>query len=628
MRRRRYNRFMYAILRVRSPFVTKSKMRVLIVFTLMLSMLAVVTAAGAAELRYPGIFASADGYAWDWTKGRLVLSGGSPTLVLIDKKVTFKAAWIKIIFSEGKAGAFEVDRILLYGGSPSVVSEEQGIALEAADIAIVAPKAKGATGIESASAKGGVRLIQSKGENTVNASSDSLEVSDAGDKAVLTGKVLVDARNAARHITLAGAVATVTGLRSQAGQPSDVHLIAEGGAAPAQLDVEGVLSATAGKVDATKARVLLTGGSPLVNWGEQKTTLEAAEISVFLTESQAKDSASEVERVVLHGGLPKIASEAQGLTLTAADITVFPPKARGQGPIESAAANGGVHLVRSQGSDHLDSMSGSLEISDRGDKAVFAGGAVLNVNYPDYQGKLTGDAVTLTGLLVPSNTTANRHMLSEGNATVAMTGQIDAQAGSIDITSERAILKGGSPKATFLQSKSSVEAGVITVSFVATQGPKGQQMAVDEISLREGSPKIVSGGQGLTLTADRIDAAAPREAGGGPIQSATATGRVHLVQSQDVNTADITADVLELKDAGDTAVLTGNVVVITKSPQNSSKETGDRATITELLAKPGQTAAGPHIVLEGKPGHIHVESMVPPKPVEKPAKSVPKRKAK
>lgn len=585
---------------------------------------ATVHVANASVMRYPGLYISADHFDWDTKHNRLVLTGGSPTIILTDRKVTFNADWIKIIFAEQNQGALQPERILLHGGSPSITAEEQGMKLEAADIEIVAPKTKGITGIDSASAKGNVRLTQENGDKKANASADSLMISESGDKAVLTGKVYVDGRNPQRHITLTASDATITGLKKQPGSPFNAHLVA-GGAAPdfAKLDVEGVLTAKAGVIDATPSMVAFNGDSPIVNWIEQKTTLEGDHINVYMT-AAAKGPTSQIERIHMQGKSSKITSEPQGLILTAGSIDAVPPKTKGQGPIESASANGNVHLVRSKDSDHLDSTSQTMEISDRGDKAVFTD-ATMDISNSQYQGKLTGRTVTLTGLQAPAGSTANRRLLAEGEASAFVAGQMDARADTIDITNERAILKGGSPKAELLQSKSSVEAGVIAVSFITTQGPKGNQMAVDKISLREGLPKAVSVQQGLTLTAEKIDATAPREPGGGPIETVVASGKVHLVQSQESKSEDITADALEMKDKGDTAVLTGNVTVITKDPQTSSKETGDKATITHLLAKPGQKAA-PIIALEGKQGHIHVESTAPVKP--KPAGNKPSAKSK
>jgi lipopolysaccharide export system protein LptA len=382
--------------------------------------------------------------------------------------------------------------------------------------------------------------------------------------------------------------------------------VAEG--SPARLDVEGTLTATAGKLDLTEQRVFLTGGSPKVDWIEQKTALEAAEITVLLAkaEPEAKSNARTVERVVLHGGSPKISSEKQGLTLEASDIAIVPAKVKGQGPIESASATGDAHLVQSQGANRSDTKAQSIEISDNGDKVILTGVVAMNVNYPQYQGLITGDAVTATGLRSAPGSVPGRHIVAEsnapGNALAAAAGVFDAQAQVIDVTEERVILRGGAPKATLVQHKSSVEAGVITILLIRTDSG---QLAVDQIHLREGSPRLASEEQGITLTASQIDLFARNVEGESPIQSATAKGSVHMVQAQDENHADATAEALELKDNGDTAVLSGNVVATATTPQNSSRVTGNVVTVTGLLAKAGKPAT-PLFAVQGQPALLHV----------------------
>ena len=197
---------------------------------------------GAATWEIPGLLKSkATEIIIDYAQGKVTWRGGAPEVTLTDQKTkqsaTFQAPEIVVIGAKGQNAQSlfsSVDRILLKGGPSRIVSVDRGLLLEALDITVIVPKTKGAGSLESASAKGSVhmRVTQKTGAaatdtRTLDVKSDSLEISEMGDKAVFIGNVVVSEQDPAYTSAATADKATVTGLQPKDNQPAQPLIVLE-----------------------------------------------------------------------------------------------------------------------------------------------------------------------------------------------------------------------------------------------------------------------------------------------------------------------------------------------------------------------------------------------------------------
>jgi len=190
-----------------------------------------VPAGAVSTLDIAGVFTSS-AETIDSTRERIIFSGGSPKVKLIKEKTTLEAAEITFYLAkpaEAKAQdqRISVERVELRGGKPKVISEKEGFTLDAASISFALSGAEGAGAFRFASARGNVNFIQSQGENSSDATAEALELTENGDKAVLTGGVVVNWKSATYSGTLTGDKATITGLLPKGGQPANPRIVVE-----------------------------------------------------------------------------------------------------------------------------------------------------------------------------------------------------------------------------------------------------------------------------------------------------------------------------------------------------------------------------------------------------------------
>ena len=136
---------------------------------------------------------------------------------------------------------FRPERIVLKGAKSQIVAEQKGFLLTGKEITIVLPKETGAGEfIETASAKGGVTFSQSKTDLKANGKADSLDLSEKGNRVVLTGGAAVDWTTVTYTTTpagqktpqqytgnLAGDKITMTGLLAPPGQEANPLIFVE-----------------------------------------------------------------------------------------------------------------------------------------------------------------------------------------------------------------------------------------------------------------------------------------------------------------------------------------------------------------------------------------------------------------
>ena len=216
-----------------------NSMRVLFI-ALFGTLMAVCGAVGSRAVTWeiPGLLSSkASAMEIDRAQGRAVFRGAAEVTLTDQKtkqKVTFQAPEIMVLGAKAEKDrdAFTtVDRIILRGGPSRVVSVDQGLLIEASDITIVAPKTKGEGILESASAKGGahMRVTRKTGPaaavQTLDIKSDSLEISEMGDKAIFTGSVVVSEQGPDYTSSATADIATVTGLLPKGAQPAQPMIV-------------------------------------------------------------------------------------------------------------------------------------------------------------------------------------------------------------------------------------------------------------------------------------------------------------------------------------------------------------------------------------------------------------------
>lgn len=185
----------------------------------------------------PGSF-KASGYTRiEIAEDRTIISGGSPEVKWTkdNATTTLKAAEIVIHAAKpqaGKktAGSFDVEKIVLTGGNPQVMSEQDGFLLEA-EKSITINIEKGAAGgfLQSATTVGRahIRQVQIEDNSIVDAMGDNLEITEGGDKAVLTGNAVINSESAAYGGTISGEIATITGLRKKDALPAKPRIVME-----------------------------------------------------------------------------------------------------------------------------------------------------------------------------------------------------------------------------------------------------------------------------------------------------------------------------------------------------------------------------------------------------------------
>ena len=193
-----------------------------------------------------------------------------------------------------------------------------------------------------------------------------------------------------------------------------------------------------------------------------------------------------------------------------------------------------------------------------------------------------------------------------GSAAFEIPGLIRADGYEyLEASQEKVVLRGGSPVVVWTEQRTkqsvTVRSPEITVLWVKAAG--GQTSGVDRVILKGDRSRIEAPDRGMSIEASEITVVAPRTKTDGIIDSAFAKGNVRYVQSQGGVTGDATSEALEVKDGGDTAVLSGNVVINFRNPQYTGRLTGEVATITNILPKGGQPS-NPRIVVTGDPSRL------------------------
>lgn len=198
-------------------------------------------------------------------------------------------------------------------------------------------------------------------------------------------------------------------------------------AAISTLNIDGVIKSSAAKIDIGNERIIFLG-SANVDLLAQGSRLEAAEVTVFLAPSKDKTAQFKPERVALKGGAPKVVSDQKGFSIAANSILIELAEDKSAAPVKSASAEGNVEFTQSSPGFNAVGKANRMEISNNGDRTVLTGSVLItwtNQVTPKptpgetppapqtYNGSLSGDKATITGLMAPPGQQANPRIVVE-----------------------------------------------------------------------------------------------------------------------------------------------------------------------------------------------------------------------